>query len=162
MLLSALKRLVATLAVAVLLALEGALVLATVLLVMDVGREEDRDFDGRADAVVSDVTFTGGSPGMRGKMVRVSYEAEGERHSARLRGGFTGRAPRVGDLVEVVYRAEDPGRPYSKDYAEQGPPGIGTEVMVAFCAAVMSAVALGASWFLLSCGAGRRKTVLGP
>ncbi|GAA3643493.1 DUF3592 domain-containing protein [Streptomyces chitinivorans] len=159
---SVLKRLVAALAGAVLLVLGGALVPITVLLVMDVGKGEDRDFDGRADAVVSGVTLTGGSPGMRGKVVRVSYEVEEERYSARLRGGVTGRALRVGDSVEVVYRAEDPGRPYSKDYAEQGPPGIGTGIVVAFCAAAMSTVALGASWFLLSFGAGRRKTVLGP
>lgn len=160
--LSVLKRSAATLAGAAFLVLGGVLVLVTALLVMDIGKEEDHYFGGRADAVVSDVIpTTGGAPGMRDEVVRVSYEAEGERHSAGLRGGVTGRALRVGDFVEVVYRVENPGRPYSKDYAEQGPPGIGTEIVGALCIAVMSAVALGVSWFLLSFGAGRRKTLLG-
>ncbi|MHC0432922.1 DUF3592 domain-containing protein [Streptomyces sp. O3] len=135
------------------LLLGGVLALIAVVLASGMGKDQRVEYDGRAEALVSDArtrTATGGGPNgaTTTRVVRVRYDVGGTRYTASLRGGGHTRL-RAGDAVDVVYRADEPGRPYVKRWAESKPPGgAGTVVGIVVLAALCVVCVVGGFWFL--------------
>ncbi|MEI7033628.1 DUF3592 domain-containing protein [Streptomyces pratensis] len=156
------KRVGALVAALVLLLLGGLVLVIAGGLATKAGGDGWTAPDRPADAVVTGhvQTRSGGGPAGARWAPRVTYEAEGRRYTARLRGSEAGRGLRVGAPVEVVYRADRPGRPYTRQYAEQGAPGVATDIVVIVSAVVMAVALLTFGWLLLTVARGTRTTVL--
>ncbi|MEE1926772.1 DUF3592 domain-containing protein [Streptomyces sp. TRM 70351] len=144
---------------AVFLVVGVATAVAVALLVAALG-DEPAPFDRRTEAVVTQIARThGGGPARAQRHVRVVYDADGRRVTARLRGGH-GQGLRAGDRVEVFYRSGEPDRVATRAYAEKGPVGAGTTIVVIVSVAAMSTVSLLACRGLLAVAAGRRRSLL--
>ncbi|MFH9298570.1 hypothetical protein [Streptomyces sp. NPDC017520] len=105
-----------------------------------------------ADAVVTDFVRirSGGGPIGSQSAPRVTYEVEGLRYTSRLRGTPKGRTLRVGDTLRVVHRADEPGRPFPRHYAEAGPPGVADRTLAVGLCVFFGAVPLVFAWLLIS------------
>ncbi|WP_158239601.1 DUF3592 domain-containing protein [Streptomyces carminius] len=150
MLISALSRPAAVVLGLLCLFSGGVLALVTAVTAADVGKEQRVDFDRRTDAVVSERrTQHGGGPNGPVTVVLVEYTAGGKPHTARLSGGAERTGLRAGDVVEVVYRADRPDRPYTREYAESEPPGVVGQIVGVGIVALACVLFLGLSIPLL-------------
>ncbi|MFE1608459.1 DUF3592 domain-containing protein [Streptomyces albidoflavus] len=138
----------AALGTAVSVGIAGVLLVIAFMNAFNVGLPRWTEPDRRADAVVSghvQVRSGGGPIGARWEP-QVTYEAEGHRYTARLQGATEGRLE-VGDAVEVVYRPEKPGRPFTQSYADAGPPGPQSRALAVGLTLFMAVVALIFAWW---------------
>ncbi|ARQ68061.1 DUF3592 domain-containing protein [Streptomyces marincola] len=158
------KRCAALIVGAAAIALGGVLLVVVGLLVSDVGSDDWTKPDRPAEAVVTEIvrTRSGGGPIGARTQPRVTYEAEGQRYSSLLRGTTAGRSLDVGNTLRVVYRADDPGRPYTVRGAERGPPGVAGDIVAIVAVLVCALVPLVFGWLLLTVARGRRTSILDP
>ncbi|MFI0935323.1 hypothetical protein ACH4RG_26860 [Streptomyces sp. NPDC021019] len=134
------------------IALGSLLMVIASMIAFGTGLDEGTAPDRAADAVVTDFVRirSGGGPVGSRSAPRVTYEVEGLRYTSRLRGTPEGRTLRVGDTLRVVHRADEPGRPFPRHYAEKRPPGVGDRILAVGLCVFFGAVPLVFAWLLVS------------